>query len=188
MAPYIDQSHKELNLACFDAPLPPESLNIVASTPMQETGNFIGLQAHVIGASHAVSIQHEGGTFVEVFACLPYGHCEPHPRHYHRSIFKDTARFTDEFNTKCYKYTFFAEANEITPSLFSPASQFSDILKSGEPWCVHHNFGKGDFHDAVTAVKLAVLHDHQVVIYTFHVYPNEDIVVRTRSTFTLNNH
>jgi hypothetical protein len=190
MKEYVDQSHKELRLAVFNQHINTESLSLLASSP--EVEGKLSAQAHVIGASHVVTASYEGKTFIELFACFPYEDLltlGAKPLLYRDNVFNPDLKLSDA--SLSVGYDFSAEKVSLEEGA-RDIRYYSDC--PAEPQAIY-DFGRDERFptNAATAVVIRAILNYPLVVKPYklrikscHLYPNENVAIKTISTINFN--
>lgn len=170
----IDQSSSELCLRLYRGHPHKEAFTILSSARLE--GAELALETHIIGASHAAFLTAKGLRFAEVFACAG-----PEDGPSHRLAERiDGPKGVARYRAGEYAYRFEShcvsslEGMDRLEELENTAPRNGVSVQSVA-------FPRQGDDGAPKTVIVASLNDYSVQIETAHSYPNEAMIVFTKS-------
>jgi len=169
---YVEQHAADLTFALFDAPAPRESITVLSERTLRLLGAEMTLA--IIGSSHFLEIKAGRTVLCEMVAC-------PHPGLYHLPRVVELAGqgpCQHRLRRGTVSYRFGLRRRRLTSDEFLRESV--DLSAPGPNRLQYLFPASGRAGSAVTCLEWR-LEDRRATVATYHTFPNELMIVQTRS-------
>lgn len=176
---FQDQSANDLRLSLVDGLFNKEQLLILCADKLNLS--WIVIEAHIIGASHCVSLQIGNFVFNEVFACTDV---KTNNKMYFQGLLKNIKKGV-EFDFKEMSYNFSLKIGNFNTDGELASLENKVLNKNKSEIGLVYEFPQDDFSHIPKTIVFGIFVKNVFKLKTAHTYPNENKIIYTESIFKL---